>query len=267
MIVFPNAKINIGLQVLSKRPDGYHEIETLFYPIKLYDALEVVESDKTTFHLSGIEIKDQEQENNICLKAYYLLKEDFEMPPVEIHLHKNIPIGAGLGGGSSDGAFMLKLLNDLFELKISNTKLEEYAGSLGADCPFFIKNEPVYATGIGTDFAFIPVALEEYHIVIVNPRIHITTANAYRSIVPSSSRKELKTYLLEGIGHWKDNVRNDFELTTVDRHPEIKEIKELLYHSGALYSAMSGSGSAVYGLFKNKPTLKGLSNKYEVFYC
>lgn len=267
MIVFPNAKINIGLQVLRKRPDGYHEIETLFYPIKLYDVLEVVESRKTALYLTGIQIEDQEVEDNICLKAYHLLKNNFKLPSIDIHLHKNIPIGAGLGGGSSDAAFMLKLLNELFELKIGTERLEEYAKELGADCPFFIKNQPVYASGVGTSFAEFDINLKEYQIVVVNPRIHINTAVAYQSIVTNNSRKGLKFQLMEDVFKWKDTIVNDFEPSAFEKHPEIKNIKDLLYRSGAVYSAMSGSGSSVYGLFENKIIQEDIDAKYEVFYC
>lgn len=258
MITFPNAKINLGLNVVEKRADGYHNIETVFYPINLTDALEIMESGKFSFALSGIYLESP-SENNLVVKAYHLLKDDFDLPPVSIHLHKVIPTGAGLGGGSSDGAFMLKMLNSFFSLGLESVQLENYASQLGADCAFFIKNSPALATGIGNILSPIAIGLSNYKIVLVKPPFSVPTAEAYKNITPVRPTCPLEEITSLPVTKWKDILKNDFEDSVFESYPEIKQIKEKFYQAGALYSSMSGSGSAVYGIFPVLPALPEIS--------
>ncbi len=252
MIYFPNAKINIGLNVVSKREDGYHNLETIFYPVKLADALELVEAENPSFSSTGIEI-DGNLENNLVFKAYQILKNDFEIPSVKLHLHKVIPFGAGLGGGSSDAAFTLKLLNEYFKLKITSEKLKKYAAQIGADCSFFIENKPTFATGIGNQFQPVNLNLSEYEILIVKPNISVNTSDAYRNITPSKPKFNLINIENLPIEKWKDTIVNDFEKSVFKKYPDIKKLKQNLYKMGALYASMSGSGSAVFGVFHHLP--------------
>ncbi|MEZ5104385.1 MAG: 4-(cytidine 5'-diphospho)-2-C-methyl-D-erythritol kinase [Draconibacterium sp.] len=253
MITFPNAKINIGLNVVSRRDDGYHNLETVFYPVQLADILEMVPAERTELSNSGIAI-DGNKEDNLIVKAYFLLKRDFLISPVKFHIHKIIPFGAGLGGGSADAAFALKMLNEYFNLQLSENQLENYASKLGADCPFFIHNKPVFATGIGNQFSPIQLDLSAYKIVIVKPEIAVNTAEAFRNIVPKQAEFSLIDLLKKPIEDWKELVTNDFETPVFKKYPQIKALKEVLYDLGALYSSMSGSGSAVYGIFRHLPT-------------
>jgi 4-diphosphocytidyl-2-C-methyl-D-erythritol kinase len=252
VVTFPNCKINLGLQILRKREDGFHDLETVFYPIPLTDALEVIhETDnqkQISFSSSGISINGKE-EDNICIKAYQLLKKDFNLPPVKIHLHKIIPVGAGLGGGSSDGAFMLLLLNKRFALNISEEKLIDYALQLGSDCPFFIKNKACYATKRGEKLTPVQLDLSQYKIVLINPGIHINTGWAFSQIRPSENRTSVLEIIQQPVESWEGQLSNDFEEAVFQHHPEIKEIKEELYRKGAIYASMSGSGSTIFGLF------------------
>lgn len=248
MIVFPNAKINIGLNVVEKRPDGFHNIESIFYPVmELFDVLEVIISDKLKFTSSGISIPGNNQDN-LCLKAYHLIKADFDIAPVHIHLHKVIPIGAGLGGGSSDAAFTLKVLNQLFELNLTDEQLINYARKLGSDCAFFIKNQPVYAFGKGDEFEPITLELSKFNIKIEYPNIHVGTAEAYAGVKPNKSEINIKETIQLPISEWKNKLKNDFEDSIFPNHPQIKALKEKFYSEGALYASMTGSGSAVFGL-------------------
>jgi 4-diphosphocytidyl-2-C-methyl-D-erythritol kinase len=250
MLVFPNAKINLGLDIIEQRDDGFHNIESCFYPVPWFDALEVIESNKLNFSSSGLEIPG---ENNICLTAYELLKQDFDLPPVNIHLLKNIPIGAGLGGGSADGAFMLKLLNTKFSLNISEAKLQQYAARLGSDCPFFIDNTASFVEGTGDVFSSINMDLKGLFIAIVYPEIHIDTTRAYKDITPSVLKLALKDTLQNSpMKDWSDKITNDFEANASET---VLEIKKYLYAQGALYASMTGSGSAVYGLYDAPPQL------------
>jgi len=256
LISFPNAKINLGLNVISKRPDGYHNIESCFYPVPWHDVLEIIPSNSLTFTSSGIAIPGS-SEDNLCLKAYQLLNVDFKLAPVKIHLHKNIPIGAGLGGGSSDGAFVLKSLNSKFQLGLSDNELEVYAAQLGSDCPFFIKNKPTLAINTGTDFSSIEVDLEGKFLVIIKPNIHVSTADAYNGIVIKPKRNAVKEVVEKfTISRWKNELINDFEETIFNIHPEIEAFKSDLYKNGALYASMTGSGAAVYGIFEKETTLE-----------
>lgn len=252
MISFPNAKINIGLNVVSKRPDGYHNLETVFYPVQLCDALEMVPADKTEISVSGIHIESPPSEN-LVVKAWNLLAAEFQIPPVKIHLHKKIPAGAGLGGGSSDAAFALKMLNDFFELNLSQIQLEYYAAKLGADCPFFIRNNPVFAAGTGNLFEPVKLDLSSYKIVIVKPDFSVPTAEAFKKVIPAQPKFNLKEIVKEPVETWKEKVFNDFEKTVFLRFPELARLKELLYRAGAVYASLSGSGSALYGIFRHLP--------------
>jgi 4-diphosphocytidyl-2-C-methyl-D-erythritol kinase len=252
MIVFPNAKINIGLNVVSKREDGYHNLETIFYPVKLADALELVESEKTELSISGIKIEGK-KDDNLILKAYGLLKNDFDLPPVHFHLHKIIPFGAGLGGGSSDAAFTLKLLNKYFKLNLNSVELIKYAKKIGADCAFFIENKPAFATGIGDILSPVDLNLSDCEILLVKPPFSVSTPEAYKNIkpqIPSFNLKEINSVPVE---NWKEFITNDFEKSVFPLYPEIEEIKKSLYKMGALYSAMTGSGSSIFGIFRHLP--------------
>ena len=259
MICFPNAKINLGLHILSKRPDGYHNIETVFYPVNLCDALEIVPATegKTDFSQTGIPIGGK-PEDNLALKAYHLLKKDCHLPEIAIYLRKQIPPGAGLGGGSSDAAFMIKLLHDFADLKLSVEQMEEYAGRIGADCPFFIRNQPVFAEGTGSVFSPVNISLQGYHLVIVKPDVSVSTKEAYAQVKPQRPRMPLKEIIRLPVNEWKDHLINDFEPGVFAQYPEIKKMKQQLYAEGAIYAGMSGSGSAVFGIFN-----KGVNVKLE----
>lgn len=258
MLTFPNAKINLGLNITEKRPDGYHNLETVFYPIPLEDALEInilnANNEKFRLHQAGLEIAG-EAESNLVVKAYKLLDAQFNLPPIDIHLFKHIPSGAGLGGGSADAAFMLKLLNEKFELNLSDENLEEYAARLGADCAFFIKNRPTYAEGIGNIFSPITLSLKGYQIWLVKPDIFVSTRDAFAQIKPHRPQMSLKEIVQLPIHTWREYMTNDFEESVFPQFPAIGEIKEELYRLGAVYASMSGSGSSVYGLFKADATL------------
>jgi 4-diphosphocytidyl-2-C-methyl-D-erythritol kinase len=260
MIAFPNCKINLGLHILRKRADGFHDLETVFYPVGLQDALEIVQNSSPFSDIqlttSGLKI-DSAIEENICAKAYRLLKKDFhDLPAVKMHLHKVIPLGAGLGGGSSDGAFTLTLLNHKFNLGLSEDQLINYALQLGSDCPFLIKNKPCYATGRGENLKEIELNLSNYKIVLVNPGVHVHTGKAFSKITPSDQRISIKETIQRPIPEWKDLLKNDFEETVFTDYPEIKTIKEKLYLQDAVYTSMSGSGSTVYGLFEKNTHLQ-----------
>ncbi|MFI5219026.1 MAG: 4-(cytidine 5'-diphospho)-2-C-methyl-D-erythritol kinase [Bacteroidia bacterium] len=259
MICFPKAKINLGLNIIEKRDDGFHNIETVFYPLQWCDVLEVIGSEsgirslekkeKIEFMLSGLNVNG-DFKNNLCVKAYDLLDKEFDLSAVKIHLHKIIPMGAGLGGGSADAAFTLKLLNVIFNLKLNIDVLKNYAQQLGSDVPFFIENAPVFAHGRGELMEKINVSLKEHFILIVKPGIHISTAEAYSNVKLNKPEKSIKEILRLPITEWKNFLKNDFEETVFRKFPLINEIKNKMYEQGALYVSMSGSGSAVYGIFK-----------------
>lgn len=265
MIQFANAKINIGLQIIDRRTDGYHNLETVFYPIPLYDVVEVIRAEQTLFVPTGLPIPetanagstvmavavDSVAASNLCMRAYHLLKQEFDLPPVEIHLHKAIPIGAGLGGGSSDAAATLMALNTEFQLGLSPAQMEEYASRLGADCPFFIRNKPVFATGIGNVFEEIKLDLRGWHLLLVRPDLHIGTAEAYQSCIPRGSGKNLYSHIQSPLNEWRNTIENDFEKGLFVTYPLLARIKAQLYNLGAEYASMSGSGSVLYGLFRS----------------
>ncbi len=252
MIVFPNAKINIGLHIVSRRPDGYHNIETVFYPVHLSDALEMAETGSSGITFSGVPV-DGPALDNLVIKAYGLLKNDFQLPPVQFHLHKVIPTGAGLGGGSSDAAFALKMLNNYFDLNLSSEKLTQYAVRLGADCAFFIDNKPAFAKGIGYELHPVDLDLSAYQIVLIKPGVSVSTIQAYKDIVPAMPTFSLEDLIHIPVEKWKDKVVNDFESSIFPQFPEIEKCKNLLYETGALYASMSGSGSAVFGIYRSLP--------------
>lgn len=266
MIVFPNCKINLGLRILRKRSDGYHDLESVFYPLPFHDALEAIEKPHSDFSQTGLRIQFP-NEDNICLKAYQLLKNDFpHLHPVQMHLHKAIPVGAGLGGGSSDGTYTLKLFNKIFTLGLSDEQLLDYALKLGSDCPFFIINKPCLATGRGEFLKLIQLDLSAYKIIVVNPGIHISTSWAFSQLnVSDTSRVSdtLRKIIQQPVEVWRENLKNDFEEPVFNKHPEIKPIKEQLYESGAVYAAMSGSGSTVFGIFKKE---KSINNSFPQHY-
>lgn len=253
MICFPNAKINIGLHILKKRKDGFHDLETIFYPVPVYDALEIVKTSgkQFSFVTAGFEI-DSAPAKNLCVRAYYLLKKEFDLPEVSMYLYKAIPMGAGLGGGSSDAANTLLQLNDMFRLNLSKNQLLSYAFQLGSDCPFFIYNKAVFACGRGENMSSVDMDLSDYSIEIVKPDVHISTKEAYSMIKPAERDISLKELVSEPVNNWKDLITNDFEYPIGLKYPEIIKIKEKLYQQGALFASMTGSGSAVYGIFKNK---------------
>lgn len=269
MITFPNAKINLGLNIVEKRPDGYHNLETIFYPINLQDALEVTRRENNdkeyTLHISGSPLEG-EPEDNLVVKAYKLLKKDYPgLLPVDIHMYKHIPAGAGLGGGSSDAACMIKLLNDKFSLGLSTERMEVYAVKLGADCAFFIRNKPVFATGIGNLFEPVELSLKGYHIILIKPDIFVSTRDAFAEIKPVRPAVSLKEIVKQPMETWKHSMKNDFEDSVFKKFPEIAAIKDELYDLGAVYAAMSGSGSSVYGIFK--APIENVEDKFCGCFC
>ncbi len=254
MLLFPNAKINLGLNVTEKRNDGFHNIETCFFPIGWSDALEIIETGHTGLSLTGLTVPGPPDEN-LCLRAFQLLRRDFHIHPVEIHLHKAIPTGAGLGGGSSDAAFTLLLLNEYFNLMLDETLLSMYAEELGSDCPFFIRNQPSMAYEKGQVLEPLALSLKGFHLYVVYPGIHVSTREAYSGIRPEKRDRPLKDILLnEAVENWKEQVVNDFEKSVFALHPELKTLKENLYKAGALYASMTGSGSAVFAIAGNELT-------------
>jgi len=262
VVSFPNAKINLGLHILRKRSDGYHDLETVFYPIGLTDVLEIMVSRnaKTAVHLStsGLPVEGRPA-NNLCVRAYRLLQKDFPfLPPMLIHLHKVIPAGAGLGGGSANGSFALKMINEMAGLGLTKQQLLQYAAELGSDCPFFIINKPCYASGRGELLEEFETDLSGYTLVLVNPGIHVDTGTAFSGITPSPPEYAIKEILQQPVNQWKYKLHNDFEKSVFKKYREIVDIKDNLYQQGALYASMSGSGSTVYGIFE-KDTLPVLS--------
>ncbi|KAA6344968.1 4-diphosphocytidyl-2-C-methyl-D-erythritol kinase [termite gut metagenome] len=271
MITFPNAKINLGLNITEKRPDGYHNLETIFYPVPVEDALEITVPDRSdykfTLHQSGITVEGK-AEQNLAVKAYLLLDKEFHLPPVNIYLYKHIPLGAGLGGGSTDAAFMLKLLNERFDLSLDSSALEEYAAILGADCAFFIKNVPTFAEGIGNVFSPVPLSLEGYALIIIKPEdVFVSTRNAFSQIKPRKPECSLKEIVAHHpVSEWKEQMKNDFEESVFPQYPIIGEIKTELYRQGAVYAAMSGSGASVFGLFAPHTVIPEIRLRSNMFY-
>ena len=252
MIKFPNAKINLGLNIVNRRADGYHDLETVFFPIALTDIVEIVEAkgNESTLTTSGREVNCP-VEKNLVMKAYRSLEKDFNLPPVDIHLHKNIPDGAGLGGGSSDAASVLLILNEMFSLGISQADLAARAAKLGADCAFFIYNTPMMATGIGDILSPINVNLSGKTLLLIKPDVSVPTAEAYSKVTPKPSETPIEDILSQPIESWKNLLKNDFEPSVFFAHPELADIKEKIYNLGAAYASMSGSGSSIFGIFES----------------
>ena len=274
MITFPCAKINLGLNIVSKRPDVYHNLETVFYPIPLTDALEIKYMDEKFPSESPCDLKitgkdvDCNEEDNLVIKAYQLLAADFQLPRVHAHLVKRIPTQAGLGGGSSDAAYMIRLLDERFRLNIGIPEMERYAAKLGADCAFFITADPSYAEGIGDVLMPVDVpgaGLGGYYLAVVKPSVAVSTRDAYAAIVPKTPSKCCRDIVRQPIETWKDELVNDFEAPIFAMHPELAAIKQSLYDAGAVYAAMSGSGSALFGIFREQPT--GLEKEFEGMFC
>ena len=255
MILFPNGKINLGLNIVHRRADGYHDLETVFYPIAIHDALEILASTDgavpggVELHTSGLTV-DGEADDNICVRVWKLLKTLHPtLPPVRIFLHKSIPMGAGLGGGSADGAFALKMIAETFDLPLHGTALAELALRLGSDCPFFLVNRPAFGSGRGERLEPLPLDLSAYDILLVHPGIHVSTAQAFSGVTAARPRRDVRETVAQPVETWKDDLVNDFERTVFAAHPEIGAIKSELYAAGAVYASMSGTGSSVYGLF------------------
>jgi 4-diphosphocytidyl-2-C-methyl-D-erythritol kinase len=269
MLCFPNAKINLGLNIIEKREDGFHSIETVFCPVGLSDILEFIPEPALPpgtciFDSTGIPI-DGPDEKNLCVRAYHLLCDQFNLAAVHIHLHKIIPPGAGLGGGSSDAAFMLKYLDLQFGLKLGENKLCAFASQLGSDCAFFIRNRPMFGFDRGNRFRELSFFPQNLHMVIVNPGIHISTAEAYAGTTPRKPAKPLEELIRLPVNQWKNQIINDFEPAMISGFPVIGEIRDRLYDLGAVYASMSGSGSSVYGLFNEKAP--AMSNHFPDFFC
>ena len=256
MISFPNCKINLGLNIVRRRDDGYHDIESIMYPVPITDILEIVLNEESkenfSFTSTGLKIPGKESDN-LCVKAYQLLKNDFNLPPVKMHLHKIIPMGGGLGGGSANGAYTISLLNDLFDLKLSTSKKQRYALQLGSDCPFFIDNKPQLARGRGEELTKINLSLANYYLVLLNVGIHISTQEAYQTIKPKGVESNLEKHINQPIREWRNLLVNDFEEGFFKNYPALKKYKQMLYEKGALYASMTGSGSTLFGVFETKP--------------
>jgi 4-diphosphocytidyl-2-C-methyl-D-erythritol kinase len=296
VVVFPNCKINIGLHVVRKRADGYHDLETIFYPLPLRDALEAVKREtedvkrqtenpnssnqtsatpdtsgkeykSVTLHMSGLPVQGK-PEDNLCIKAYHLLQQHHpQLADIDLYLHKAIPMGAGLGGGSADGAFTLQLLNEKFQLNISREKLLDYSLQLGSDCPFFIVNKPCYATGRGELLQAVQLDLSPYSFLVVHPGVHINTAWAFSQLTPAPSSQSLTDIIQQPLSSWQSVLKNDFEAPVCKQHPDLQAIPEKLYEAGALYASMTGSGSCFYGIFPKEqlPALQWPAH-YAVFH-
>lgn len=262
MINFPIAKINLGLNVVSKRDDGYHNLETVFYPVPIKDALEVFPMEdgfpsdvRCDLKVTNLFI-DGDEQKNLVVKAYNMIAQDYELPRVHVHLYKHIPTQAGMGGGSSNCAYMIRLLNEMFSLGMSDEKMIGYAARLGADCAFFIKAQPAYAEGIGEKLKPISIDLSGYKMLVVRPNIPVSTKEAFSLITPQVPKKNCLDIVRQPIETWKDELVNDFERSVFAIHPEIGRLKEMMYEQGAIYAAMSGSGSSVFGLFSDTPDEK-----------
>lgn len=271
MVTFPNAKINLGLDVVEKRPDGYHNLETLFYPIPLEDVLEITVAEDSaapdyTFTMHNA-VFDGDDKDNLVVKAYKILAADYKLPKVAMSLYKNIPTGAGLGGGSADAAFALKMLNKIASLGLSDDKLEEYAARIGADCAFFIRNAPAYATGIGNVLTPTACSFAGYTLVLVKPEIHISTKEAYSLVRPAAPETPLTEIIQKPVEEWKGLMKNDFEKSVFAAHPSMEKIKEKLYAMGAVYASMSGSGSSFFGIFKEEQDVENIKDLFPGMFC
>lgn len=250
MVAFPGCKINLGLHILRRRPDGYHDIDTAFYPVPWSDVLEFLPARDLSFTCTGMEIPG-ERTDNLCLRAYRLLKQDYGLPPVQGHLHKLVPMGAGLGGGSADAAHTLRVLNNLFSLALSDAQLSDYAKRLGSDCSFFLTEGPARGTGRGEVLEPLALSLQGYFLVVITPPVHVSTAVAYAGANPRAPKESLSITLTRPVETWKETLVNDFEETVFARFPPLAMLKESMYAKGAVYASLSGSGSSVFGLFRS----------------
>ncbi len=257
MVAFPGCKINLGLHILNRRPDGFHDIHTCFFPLPWSDILEFLPARSFRFECTGLEIPGPSTEN-LSVKAYHLLREDFNLPPVQGHLHKIVPMGAGLGGGSADAAHTLKTIAALFSLELTTQQLASYAQRLGSDCAYFLLDSPAVGSGRGEILRPLHLSLSGYFLVLVTPKVHVSTAEAYRGVVPKSPGENLLSTLERPVTEWRDILTNDFELSVFARYPELAKIKEQLYSQGAVYASMSGSGSSIFGLFRQEVSSKEL---------
>ena len=271
MITFPNAKINLGLDIVEKRPDGYHNLETVFYPIPLCDILEITpatepDAPEYTFTMYNA-VFEGSNDDNLVIKAYKALAADHKLPKVDISLYKHIPTGAGLGGGSADAAFALKMLNDIASLGLTSQQLCSYASRIGADCAFFIDNTPAYATGIGDILTPTPCTISGYHLVLVKPDIHVSTKDAYALVTPQKPLQALTDIAQLPIQEWKDAMKNDFEKSIFAKYPAMAKVKEQLYEMGAVYASMSGSGSSFFGIFKEEQDIEKIKKFFPGMFC
>jgi 4-diphosphocytidyl-2-C-methyl-D-erythritol kinase len=271
MITFPNAKINLGLDIVEKRPDGYHNLETVFYPIPLCDILEITpatdkKAPEYNFKMYNA-VFEGSDDDNLVIKAYKALAADHKLPKVDISLYKHIPTGAGLGGGSADAAFALKMLNDIAGLGLTAEQLRGYASRIGADCAFFIDNTPAYATGIGDILTPTPCSISGYHLVLVKPDIHVSTKDAYALVTPQKPEQPLTEIAARPIHEWKDAMKNDFENSIFAKHPAMAKIKEQLYAMGAVYASMSGSGSSFFGIFNKEQDIEKIKELFPGMFC
>ena len=271
MITFPNAKINLGLDIVEKRPDGYHNLETVFYPIPLCDILEITpatgkDAPDYTFTMYNA-VFEGSDDDNLVIKAYKALAADHKLPKVEISLYKHIPTGAGLGGGSADAAFALKMLNDIADLGLTSAQLCAYASRIGADCAFFIDNIPAYATGIGDILTPTQCSISGYHLVLVKPDIHVSTKDAYALVTPQKPQEPLTGIAARPIQEWKGAMKNDFEKSIFAKHPAMAMVKEQLYSMGAVYASMSGSGSSFFGIFSEEQDIEKVKELFPGMFC
>jgi 4-diphosphocytidyl-2-C-methyl-D-erythritol kinase len=268
MILFSPAKINIGLQILQQRKDGFHDLQSVMAPVGLCDILEIntlpAKYNTPAFKQSGIRF-ESDQENNLCIKALDLMAEETTIPPVQIYLHKQIPVGAGLGGGSSNASTVLMGLNTLASEPLPAERLAQLAAILGSDCPFFLHHEPMLMEGRGEILSPISLDLQQLHLVLIFPEIHVTTAEAYAGVTPAIPKRFLSELLQEPILQWRDLIVNDFEKSVFLRYPELSTLKEELYKTGAVYASLSGSGSSLYGLFRSPPDLPGVIRNHVVW--
>jgi len=257
VIIFSNCKINLGLRVVRKRNDGYHDLETVFYPVPFHDVIEAIRTENGMEFTTSGNVIDGKPEQNLCMKAFDLLNRSHNIPPIQLHLHKNIPAGAGLGGGSANGAMTLRLLNNKLNLGLSTDQLLDLSLQLGSDCPFFIINKPCFATGRGEIFESVDLShVKKYKLVLVNPGIHVSTALAFSKVKPAVPVRSAREIVMQPVATWKDELVNDFEEAVFAEHPAIGQIKQSMYDAGAVYASMSGSGSTVFGLFEEEVNVK-----------
>ena len=263
MILFPNAKINLGLHVLEKRADGYHDIESLIYPLPFYDVLEILPSESFRIVVYGARIPENK---NLITKTWEAIQARFDIPPVEVHLLKNIPPASGLGGGSSDAAFFVQAMNRMFSLNLSATEMKKTVSGIGSDCPFFIENHPALVTGKGDSISPVNFSLFGYYVALVLPGITIASREAYENMKPFKNRKPLGEVIRYPMEKWKDHLVNDLEKYAFTRHPELEKIKTTLYNAGAVYASLTGSGSAVFGIFNSPDEIPELKYPVKTLY-